>query len=193
VTAVLDRLYAGWVYGGVLSGLLLLALMPVLTDGWPPVAVLTFASLPVYMLHQYEEHDDDRFRRFVNRYVAHGVEALTLRDVFVINIVGVWGVFGAIIAATRLAGAGWGVLAADLVLVNAAAHVGQAVAMGRYNPGLASAVVLFLPLGAWLFSLEWRIATPLQQGCGILIAMAIHALIIVHVKRALRSVPSPSH
>jgi hypothetical protein len=190
---MLGRLYAGWVYGGVLAGLMLLALMPVFTEGWPPVAALTFATLPAYMLHQYEEHDDDRFRRFVNRFIAHGVEALTLRDVFIINILGVWAIFGAIIAATRVAGPGWGVLAADLVLVNALAHVGPALAMRRYNPGLVSAIVLFVPVGGWLFHLEWSVATPFQQVCGLLLAIGIHALIIIHVKRALRSNPAPSH
>jgi hypothetical protein len=190
---MLGRLYAGWVYGGVLAGLLLLALMPVLTEGWPKVAVLTFATLPVYMLHQYEEHDDDRFRLFVNRFIGHGVEALTLRDVFVINIVGVWAVLGAVIAATRLAGTGWGVAAAYLVLVNAAAHIGQGVAMRRYNPGLASAVLLFGPLGLWLLGVAWPVATPVQQVFGLLLAIGLHALIIIHVQRALRSAPAHSH
>ena len=190
---MLQRLYTGWVYGGMLAGLLLLGLAPVLTSGWSLAQVLTFAALPVYMLHQYEEHDDDRFRRFVNRFVAGGVEALTLRDVFVINIGGVWIVLAIVIALAQRVDEGWGVLAAYLVLVNAVAHIGPALAMRRANPGLVTAVLLFLPLGAWLLAALWSAATPFQQGAGIVISLAIHALIILHVKRKVRLVPPLSH
>jgi hypothetical protein len=61
------RLIANWVYGGFLAGLLLLLLTPVLVHSWAAPLVATFLCLPVYMVHQYEEHDKDRFRLFVNQ------------------------------------------------------------------------------------------------------------------------------
>ncbi|MHB2168477.1 HXXEE domain-containing protein [Alsobacter sp. R-9] len=188
---MLDRLVGNWVYGGVLAGLLLLLLLPVLTTGWSTAETLTFLCLPAYMLHQYEEHDDDRFRRFVNAEIGGGVEVLTPLDVFVINIVGVWAVLAAVIALTNLAGAGWGVLAAYLLLVNALVHVGPALAMRKPNPGLFTAVALFLPLGLALLRVEWPIASPIQQACGAALAVALHAAIIIHVKRALRAQRRP--
>ena len=60
------RLIANWVYGGFLAGLLLLLLTPVLVHSWPVSLVTTLLCLPLYMIHQYEEHDNDRFRLFVN-------------------------------------------------------------------------------------------------------------------------------
>ena len=42
------------------------------------------------MLHQYEEHDNDRFRIFMNRILAGGHDALTHPAVFIINVPGVW-------------------------------------------------------------------------------------------------------
>ena len=56
------RLISNWVYGGCLAGLLLLLLTPVLVHSWPVSLVTTFLCLPVYMVHQYEEHDNDRFQ-----------------------------------------------------------------------------------------------------------------------------------
>ena len=64
------RLIANWVYGGFLAGLLLLLLTPVLVHSWPVSLVTTFLCLPVYMVHQYEEHDNDRFRLFVNQKIG---------------------------------------------------------------------------------------------------------------------------
>ena len=87
-----DRLYANWVYGGFLAGLLLIGLLPVFSQGWSLAMTLVFLQLPIYMLHQYEEHDADRFRRFVNENLGGGKELLSLFAVFIINILGVWGV-----------------------------------------------------------------------------------------------------
>ena len=86
------RLTHYWVYGGSLAGLLLLVLMPVLASGWPIALTMVFLQLPVYMLHQYEEHDDDRFRQFFNRVLFGGREVLSSAAVFLINVPGVWGV-----------------------------------------------------------------------------------------------------
>lgn len=61
---MLQRLISNWVYGGALAGVLLFALSPLLLAYWPPPLAATFLLLPAYMIHQFEEHDHDRFRRF---------------------------------------------------------------------------------------------------------------------------------
>lgn len=180
---MLDRLIANWVYGGFLAGLLLLLLAPVLVHSWSVPLVATFLCLPVYMLHQYEEHDDDRFRLFVNQKI--GRDALSPLAVFVINVPGVWGILGLslVLAATR--SIGFGLIAAYLLVVNGAIHVIQALVSRGYNPGLGTAIVLFLPLGGY------GIASIQQAGggsimmhmIGALTAIAIHVAIIVHVFR----------
>jgi hypothetical protein len=75
-----------------------------------------------------------------------------------------------------------------LLLVNAVAHIGQALALRRYNPGLVTAVLLFVPLG-WL---GVRAVTAAGHGgwgyqaMGLGSALAIHAAIIAHVRARLR-------
>ncbi len=81
-----QRLITYWVYGGALAGVLLVFLTPALASSWTIVATLIFLHLPAYMLHQYEEHDDDRFRRFFNTTIGKGREVLSLQDVFLINV-----------------------------------------------------------------------------------------------------------
>ncbi len=74
---MLARLYDNWVYGGFLAALMLLALTPLLASGWPLPLLLIWLQLPIYMLHQYEEHDDDRFRQVVNTTIGGGKEVLS--------------------------------------------------------------------------------------------------------------------
>ncbi len=51
---------------------------------------LIYVQLPIYMLHQLEEHAGDRFRTFTNTVIGHGKEVLSPNATFVINSLGVW-------------------------------------------------------------------------------------------------------
>ena len=185
----LHRLITNWVYGGTLAGVLLLTLTPILTQGWPLSATLVFLTLPAYMFHQWEEHDADRFRQFVNREIANGKEALTLADVFVINVVFVWFLLAAVLWLIRAAHPGWGLIAAWLVLINGAAHAGLAIAMRKPNPGLYSGTILFLPLGAAALITTAPLATLLQHILSPLIVIALHAAILIKVAHARKAPP----
>jgi len=182
----LARIERNWVYGGFLAGLLLLALAPLLIAGWDRPAALAFLVLPVYMLHQFEEHDDDRFRQFVNRVVGHGREVLTVAAVFWINFLGVWVLLAACLWLVRLHSPGWAALPGWLVLVNGLLHAGQGVALRRYNPGLVTAVVLFLPLGVLTLAAAWPVATGTIFWLSLAIAVALHLCILAHVRQALK-------
>jgi len=178
------RLIANWVYGGFLAGLLLLLLSPILVHAWPAALVATFLCLPVYMVHQYEEHDNDRFRRFVNQQIGRG-EVLSSLAVFVINVPGVWGIIGLSVALAATVRVGFGLIAAYLVVVNGAIHVIHAAIKRGYNPGLGTAIALFLPLGGYGIAAIQHACdgTAVMHVVGAGTAIAIHAAIIVHVFR----------
>ena len=88
---MLQRLISYWVYGGVLAGILLLVLWSLLVAGWSMPLAATFLLLPAYMVHQYEEHDHDRFRLFFNETIGKGFDVLSPLAVFITNVPGVWG------------------------------------------------------------------------------------------------------
>jgi Protein of unknown function with HXXEE motif len=179
------RLIANWVYGGFVAGLLLLLLTPVLVRSWPAPLVATFLCLPVYMIHQYEEHDNDRFRLFVNQKIGKGRVGLSPLAVFVINVPGVWGMVGMSLALAATVSVGFGLVAIYLVLLNGTIHVVQAVISPGYNPGLGTAITLFLPLGGYGIAAIHQAGSGsfLMHMTGALAAIAIHAAIIVHVMR----------
>lgn len=184
-----DRVKRDWVYGGSLAGLLLLGLAPVLTAGWERAAALAYLALPVYMLHQFEEHDADRFRRFVNAVIGRGREVLTIGAVFWINFLGVWLLLGAGIWLARMVGPGWAALAGWLLVVNGLLHLAQGIALRRYNPGLVTGVAFFLPLGAITLAAARPLATDLVFWAGCAAAVAVHGAILAHVRLALNRAP----
>ena len=182
---MLARLFDHWVYGGFLAGLMFLAFMPLLAAHWSPAFTAIFLLLPVYMLHQYEEHDADRFRLYVNRTIGHGAEVLTPAAVFVINIGAVWLLGLIVVYLAWWFGSGFGLISVYLMLVNAAVHIVGAVRTRGYNPGLGTAVVLFLPVGFYAF---WRIQASGEAGAadhavGLVVGVAVHALIVVYAVR----------
>lgn len=179
----MGRLFASWVYGGFLAGVMMLALLPLLAHGWSPAFTALFLLLPIYMIHQYEEHDGDRFRLYVNRLVGHGAELLTPAAVFVINIGAVWALDVLTLYLARSVAIGLGLIAVYLMLVNAAVHIVGAIRSRSYNPGLITAVVLFLPFGGYAW---WRVrpwATAADHSIGLAVAFGVHALIVAYALR----------
>lgn len=181
------RLVENWVYGGFLAGVLLLLLTPVIARSWSPALVATYLCLPVYMIHQYEEHDNDRFRLAVNKMIGHGKEVLSPWAVFLINVPGVWGVMWLSILLAVTVNLGYGLIGFYLMLVNAVVHIAQGLRLREYNAGLGTAIGLFVPLGMYgLIAIQRSGAgTPAMQLTGLMTAIAIHAAIVIHVRLRL--------
>ena len=181
---MLSRLTQYWVYGGFLAGILMLALLPEFARNWSMALIAVFLQLPTYMLHQYEEHDNDRFRLSINQMIGGGHEVLSHQAVFVINVPGVWGVNAASFYLASYVAIGYGLIAVYLTLVNAVVHIVVAAALRSYNPGLGTAVFFFLPAG--VFGLRELHQTG-EVGwayhlIGLLGAIAIHVAIVAYVK-----------
>jgi hypothetical protein len=178
-----------WPAATLFAGVFLL----LLAAAWGRVAGLAlgavFLQLPVYMLHQFEEHAGDRFRLYVNRTIGRGREALTPLATFWINSLGVWAVDLVALYLACFVDVGLGLIAVYLPLVNALGHIGPAAARREYNPGLFTAVLLFLPVGVW-----GLVVIPADgwvwHAVGLGVALAVHAAIIVHVVRRLKRLPT---
>jgi Protein of unknown function with HXXEE motif len=182
-----DWFLHNWMYAGFLAGLFLLAVAPIFAAAVGLPLLLVYLQLPVYMLHQLEEHYDDRFRKFVNDLLAGGREVLSTPAVVVINVVGVWVVILIALYLSRFVGLGLGLIAIYLTLVNALVHIVQAAVQRRYNPGLVTAVVLFLPVGIW--GLMIVSATPgvttTDHVVGLAVAILIHVAIAAHIRQRM--------
>lgn len=178
-----------WVYGGTLAALVILALSPLFLGMWSWAMTSIFLQLPIYMLHQYEEHDNGRFGRFINDHVGKGKLVLSAQAIFVINVPGVWGVNVLSIWLAAKLNIGLGLIGIYLTFINGLIHILPALRMRTYNPGLITAVLLLLPAGLWgLVSVSATSGIGFEyHALGIGLAVIIHVAIVAYVfgKRAL--------
>ena len=148
-----------------------------------PAQFWIILSLLLYILHQIEEHTGDRFRLFVNTMVLQGKQALTPRAVMVINVGLVWVLMGVcLLAATYLAPA-IALVPLSLCWINALVHIVPAIASRRYNPGLATALVLLFPAGLYGYALLAAHISWTAQAGAISFVVAMHLGIVAHVAR----------
>jgi Na+-translocating ferredoxin:NAD+ oxidoreductase RnfE subunit len=147
--------------------------------------ILLYTMLPVYMIHQYEEHAHGRFVAFVNSVIGKGHEVLTKVFAFWINILDVWLVFLVSFYLAKYVAIGFALVPIYLTILNAVTHAIAGVVLRKYNPGLYTSLGLFFPWGAFLLVyFNWIIqANLLFNGIGILAGIAGHAVIVIPVLR----------
>jgi len=185
VTDARER-FAAWVLRDTQwsrAGLLMAALAVVLT---PPLArsigfagMVVYIQLPVYMLHQYEEHAHGAFKAYLNRLLPASRQ-LTDGKIFGINIVGVWGLDLLALYLALYVNLAFGLAAAYLAGVNALLHIGQAARTRQYNPGLATALLLMVPAGGYAIVAVSRAAhaSVAAEALGLGAALAVHVATI---------------
>lgn len=177
-----------WSRAAAPTAVLLLALTPFLfVRGLSLPLLLVYLQLPMYMIHQYEEHSHGAFRAYVNHYVAGDYDALTNTAIFWINILGVWGVdlvafYLAVFVAPTL-----GLIAVYLTLVNALSHGVGAIIARRYNPGLWTSLILFIPIGAYAVNVfvHTQGVSLIGHAIALGIAIALHVVIFVTIRARL--------
>jgi hypothetical protein len=172
-----------WPAAGLVASVFLIAVIPVFYSVAGLALTLVFAQLPAYMIHQFEEHHDDCFCRYVNRLLAGGRIALSPMAAFWINSLGVWGVDLAALALARYVSLGLGLIAVDLALVNGTLHLLMALIRREYNPGAWTSALIFAPLGVWTYAVLLRAgATMAEQLLALAIGIAIHVGIVIYVR-----------
>ena len=177
-----------WPAAGLFAAAFLGALAPLLVRSSGLALTLVYLQLPLYLLHQWEEHAADRFRLHINRALGGGREVLTPTATFWINALGVWGVDLIAIYLAWYVRPALGLAAGYLAVVNGLVHVAAAVKRREYNPGLWTALALLLPFGTWCIL---SIAIAARAGwsdhwIGLGAAVAVHLAIIVHGVRRVQ-------
>lgn len=152
----------GWPYAGL--GLAALILAALLLRPSPPGSAyaahlrdprwLLWAAVPMYMLHQFEEHGVDLLGRrypFLDGlcaalgYADPATCPADPRFILAVNVTLVW-VAGPLSAAVGRRRLYVGATFLCTPLINALVHTAPALLKGEYNPGLATSLALFLPV-----------------------------------------------
>jgi hypothetical protein len=127
---------------------------------WRDIVWLTWAAVFAYLLHQFEEHGIDAqhrayaFRGFLCATIGFADAStcpVPVPFVTAVNIAAVWvaGPLSALLAAR------WPVIGLSFFAIpatNLFAHAVPALMLQSYNPGLITAIALFLPLSLLAFA-----------------------------------------
>lgn len=188
-----------WPYATLFAAGFLALLAPLVFHFAGLALGLVFIQLPIYMLHQYEEHAGDRFRQWVNNMIGGGRELLTPGATFWINSLLVWGVDLVALYLACFVDLSLGLIAIYLPMLNAFGHIVPGIVKRQCNPGLLTSVALFLPVGAPSAYFVSRAAESGIQAhlLALGVAIAVHGLIIAHVRRRMAilsraSAPAPT-
>jgi hypothetical protein len=159
--------------------------LPIFLNGENLSLVLLYTLLPVYMIHQYEEHAHGRFVEYFNATIGRGHDVLTKVSAFWINILEVWLLFIVTFYLARYVALGFAFVPVWLTLFNGLTHVIASVSLRRYNPGLYTSLALFFPWGSFLLVYFSGVVASelLFNVVGLLAALAGHALIVVYALR----------
>ncbi len=178
-----------WSRAALPLGTILLLLAPFMRNGMSAPVFLTFLLLPLYMIHQYEEHAHGRFKDFVNAMLAHGQEKITDVPIFWVNIIGVWVIDLAVLYGAAYVRPALGLIAAYSTVVNGLLHVVMAIRQRRYNPGLWTSALLFLPVGGYaLYAISQNSGAALiDHALGFGFAVALHVFTIIYLLRYANS------
>lgn len=166
-----------WLGAGMVLLVALLFLLPLVIMRFSGAEMISVLALILYLIHQIEEHVGDRFRFYINETMGDGQMLLSPRGVMLINVVLVWLVFGISMLATAFYAEESALVPVYLMLVNAVVHSAFAAKRREVNPGLYSAVSLFLPF--CLASLWWFGPLPTAHWVALGLAVLGHIGIII--------------
>jgi hypothetical protein len=165
---------------------LILCSLPIFLTANNEYLILLYTLLPVYMIHQYEEHAHGRFVEFFNSTIGRGQKVLSKVSAFWLNILEVWLLFLVSFYLAKYVAAGFAFVPIYTVLVNGLTHVIASLALRRYNPGLYTTLLLFFPWGIFLL-VYFNAATGynlLFNVIGLLVGIIGHAIIVVYALTA---------
>ena len=177
-----------WSRAALPMALVLLALGPLLLDALGLAVWLAYLLLPVYMLHQYEEHAEGAFKEAMNGMRADGREPFTDTNILWINVGLAWATFLALLYAARYVDPALGLVAPYGMLLNGLLHTRVALKQRRPNPGLWTSLLLFVPVGAgsiyWIGRIDQASVGEHLLGLGG--GIGLHLIVGVIVGRTLR-------
>jgi len=168
--------------------IILFLISPFVYKGIGLASFLVYLTLPFYILHQFEEHAGGQFKAFVTKTVGRGREVLSDRAIFRVNVLFVWLGILVVLYLCVYVSIIWGLFAGYLMAFNGIVHIITSIRMRKYNPGLWTSLVIFLPLGIYIIYL---ITT--ESGAGwlyniifLVVTILLHAMILINARRQMK-------
>jgi hypothetical protein len=142
---------------------------------------LIWMQLPIYLLHQFEEHNWNGFKNYVNRTVFKVREddfPLNDKIIFWVNIPIIW-ILIPIFSGLSSANIMFGLWIPYFAVFNSLSHVIVSMRNREYNPGLLVSLILGIPAGIYTLIIFYSyIQVPvLISALSIFFAVLIHIIV----------------
>lgn len=180
-----DWLYSNWAkLGLILAIIITLLIFTVVTPG-NFLLFLIWMQLPIYLLHQYEEHNWNGFKNYVNRSVfkvEEGNFPLNDKIIFWVNIPIIWIIMPLFSVLSGL-NIFFGLWIPYFAVLNSLTHVIVSLKNWEYNPGLLVSLTLGIPVGVYtLVTFYSYIQVPLLVSIvSILVAVFLHLMVFGYI------------
>jgi hypothetical protein len=154
---MINWLYKNWARLCIILSIIVVVIILLVVKTNNILLFLIWIQIPIYLLHQFEEHSwPGGFKKFVNTEIFHvevGEYPLSDTNIFWINVPIIW-VLMPIFASLSYINLFFGLWIPYFAVFNSLTHVIGAVVKRKYNPGLFVSLVLGIPVAVytlWLF------------------------------------------
>src|SRR5579859_3773207 len=95
-----DWFVQNWSRVALPTAAILIFLSPLAYKAGGTIGLLAYLLLAFYMVHQYEEHAEGKFKAFANKLLAHGQPKITDQAIFLVNIIAIWIIYPIVVLGT---------------------------------------------------------------------------------------------
>lgn len=157
---------------------------------------LIWIQLPIYLLHQFEEHNWNGFKNYVNKTVfkvKEGDFPLNDKIIFWVNIPIIW-ILIPIFAGLSSVNMMFGLWIPYFAVFNSLTHVIVSIQNREYNPGLIVSLILGIPVGIYALILFYSyIQVPvLISALSLLFAVLLHLIVFGTIRMKYKK-PNNAH
>jgi Protein of unknown function with HXXEE motif len=183
-------LYKNWAKLSVLIAIVITIIIVVFIKPENMVLFLIWIQIPIYLLHQFEEHAWNGFKNYINKKVFNVQEGdfpLNDKNIFWINIPIIW-ILMPIFAALSSLNIMFGLWIPYFAVFNSLSHVIFSIRNREYNPGLIVSIILGIPVGIYALIIFYSsIDVPaIISIISIFFALLLHLFIFVYIRMTIK-------
>jgi len=179
-------LYKNWAKLSVLLAIAITLLVIYFIKLENIVLFLIWIQIPIYLLHQFEEHARNGFKNYINKkvfQVQEGEYPLNDKNIFWINIPIIW-ILMPIFAGLSSVNIMFGLWIPYFAVFNSLSHVIFSIRNREYNPGLIVSLILGIPVGIYALIIFYsHIAVPVITSIiSIFFAILLHIVVFGYIR-----------
>ena len=179
-------LYKNWAKLSVLLAIVLTIFIIIFIKLENIVLFLIWIQIPIYLLHQFEDHAWNGFKNYINVKVfkvQEGNFPLNEKNIFWINIPIIW-ILMPIFAGLSSINIMFGLWIPYFAVFNSLSHVIFSIRNWEYNPGLIVSLILGIPVGTYTLIIFYTyITVPLIISIiSIFFALLLHIMIFGYIR-----------